>query len=357
MTWSIYAISEAQLQQKGCAAYTYLQRSSDSYIRQPFYQFSETQLDSQPQGVNNPAFIFGLNPAFPFLTGAGGYLQIFTHGLTGMRPDADIFYLDPMLPPQLSDGIKIKGMKWQNATFDVVIEMNNTTITRRHTSSSGKKYVTLEVLGGNSAAKEYQLGVGESIVVPTRRPDISHAQEDLALCRPVVSDTDWVAGNYPYAIVDGSNSTVWQPATSQKASVVIDMGKSRSISKVILNWGGVPPSNFSLSGGKESKSGFEELSRTRKVEISAPYDPQSAQIIQIREGNVTAVEFHKLVQFRYLRLTIEGSYTSNGLGATVAEVQIIEDQGNYYERNMGNIISFVIESLWRSFSAAISWQI
>ncbi|KAJ9133783.1 Glycoside hydrolase family 65 protein [Coniochaeta hoffmannii] len=85
MTWSIYAISEAQLQEKGCAAYTYLQRASEPYIRQPFYQFSEVLADAELPGVSNPAFIFGLNPAFPFLTGAGGFLQIFTHGLIGMR--------------------------------------------------------------------------------------------------------------------------------------------------------------------------------------------------------------------------------------------------------------------------------
>ncbi|UKZ78628.1 hypothetical protein TrVFT333_006374 [Trichoderma virens FT-333] len=283
MTWSIYAISEAQLQQKGCAAYTYLQRSSESYIRQPFYQFSETQLDTQAPGVDNPAFIFGLNPAFPFLTGAGGFLQVLTHGLTGMRPNINSFYLDPMLPPQLSDGIQIKGMKWQNATFDLAIEMHNTTITRRQTSSVGKKHVILEILGGNPAIKEYRLSAGESIVIPTRRPDISHAQEDLALCRPVGSDTEWVAGNYPYAIVDGSNSTVWQPATPQKASVVIDIGKPRKISKVILNWGAVPPSTFSLSGCDEAKSGFKELFPTQKVEISAPYDAQRARIVRERQ--------------------------------------------------------------------------
>ncbi|UKZ52828.1 hypothetical protein TrVGV298_006615 [Trichoderma virens] len=283
MTWSIYAISEAQLQQKGCAAYTYLQRSSESYIRQPFYQFSETQLDTQPPGVDNPAFIFGLNPAFPFLTGAGGFLQVLTHGLTGMRPNINSFYLDPMLPPQLPDGIQIKGMKWQNATFDLAIEMHNTTINRRQTSSVGKKHVILEILGGNPAIKEYRLSAGESIVIPTRRPDISHAQEDLALCRPVGSDTEWVAGNYPYAIVDGSNSTVWQPATPQKASVVIDIGKPRKISKVILNWGAVPPSTFSLSGCDEAKSGFKELFPTQKVEISAPYDAQRARIVRERQ--------------------------------------------------------------------------
>lgn len=359
MTWSIYAISEAQLQQRGCAAYTYLQRSSESYIRQPFYQFSETLLDSEPEGVQNPAFIFGLNPAFPFLTGAGGYLQVFTHGLTGMRPNADAFYLDPTLPPQLANGVEIRGMKWQNASFDVVIEMNNTTITRRPTlraSSSANKKVALQILGGNPGVKEYRLAEGESIVVPTRRPDIGRTPEDLALCRPVVSDAAWAAGNYPYAIVDGSNSTVWQPASPEKASAVIEVGKKqKAVSKVIINWGSIPPSSFSLLGSKEVGSGFKELLPTQKVEISAPYDPEKAHIIQIREGNVTVVELHKLAQVRFLKLVIEGSYASNGLGATVAEVQMVgvEDHSNYYEKDLGNHFSFIVDSLWTSLSAVV----
>ncbi|KAL7898809.1 glycoside hydrolase family 65 protein [Trichoderma sp. SZMC 28014] len=340
MTWSIYAISEAQLQQKGCASYTFMQRSSESYIRQPFYQFSETMLDSEPEGVNNPAFIFGLNPAFPFLTGAGGYLQYFTHGLTGMRPNAEAFCLDPILPPQLSDGIQIKGMKWQNASFDVTIEMETTTITRRNTSSRAEKYVNLHILGGNPGVKEYRLAVGESIVVPTRRPDISQAKEDLALCQPVAADSDWAAGNYPYAVVDGANSTVWQPSSPQKASVTVELqgNKPRDVSKVILNWGGVPPSSFSLYGSEVAEKDFQELHPTQKVEISAPYDPLEARAIRIREGNITIVELHKPALVRFLRLSIEGSYVADGLGATVAEMQVVgrEDPNSYCGRNMEN---------------------
>jgi hypothetical protein len=353
MTWSIYAISEAQLQQKGCAAYTYLQRSSEPYIRKPFYQFSEAQLDSQPPGVENPAFIFGLNPAFPFLTGAGGFLQVLTHGLTGMRPNSEAFYLDPMLPPQLSGGIEVKGMKWQKASFDVLIGMGNTTITRRRTCSREKKHVTLEILGGNAGTKEYRLGEGESIVVPTRRPDISFSSQDLALCRSVVSDSEWVAGKYPFAVVDGSKSTAWQPATPHEASVIVDIGELQEVSKVLLFWGGVPPSEFRLSGRREANSDFEKLTPVKLVGISAPYDAHNARIVQVKEGNVTAVEFRNSVQLRFLRLTIAGSYATDGLGATVAEIQVInEGRGrNAYAMKAGYEISSFIGSLWRLFSS------
>ncbi|KAH7175308.1 glycoside hydrolase family 65 protein [Dactylonectria macrodidyma] len=326
MTWSIYAIAEAQLQQKGCAAYTYLQRSSEPYIRKPFLQFSEVMSDTELPGVDNPAFLFGLNPAFPFLTGAGGFLQVFTHGLTGMRANIDAFYLDPMLPPQLPDGICIKGMKWQGAVFDVSIQLENTTVTRRPAKNKvtyAQKRVTVRVLGGNTKPKDYLMEIGDSIVVPTRRPDISHGQDDSALCKPVTSDSDWAPGNSPYAIVDGSYSTVWQPASPREASAIIDLGGSRAVFRIVINWAAVPPSTFSLSAKHTTEAAFEQLSAPQRVKISAPYDEAEARIIRIRHGNTTEVHLSEGSQIRFLKLTVEGSHAPDGLGATVAEVQIV----------------------------------
>jgi hypothetical protein len=326
MTWSIYAISEAQLQQKGCASYTYLQRSSEPYTRGPFFQFSEVLADTALPGVSNPAFIFGLNPAFPFLTGAGGFLQVFTHGLTGMRPDADAFSLDPVLPPQLARGVHIRGMKWQGAVFDVSIQLENTTIVRRPARgkcAGTRREVTVRVLGGNLAPTEYQLGIGDSVVIPTRRTDISSAPGDLALCKPVTSDTDWAPGNYPYAIVDGSNSTVWQPASPDDASAVIDLGSARDIEKVIVDWAAAPAATVSLSGSWETGAQFQDLAGRTAVEISAPYNEREARLVRIRVGNMTELALPQLNQVRFLKLTIEGSYAADGLGATVAEVHVI----------------------------------
>ncbi|KAH8898477.1 glycoside hydrolase family 65 protein [Thozetella sp. PMI_491] len=325
MTWSIYAISEAQLQQKGCAAYTYLQRSSESYIRQPFYQFSETMMDTQLPGVDNPAFIFGLNPAFPFLTGAGGFLQVFTHGFTGMRPSQDAFYLDPTLPPQLPSGIRIKGMKWQGAVFDVFIESENTTVTRQpdaSSSSGSQPYTAVKITVGIPETKEYLLSVGESIVVPTRRPHFDPADKDVALCRKVTSENSWAPGNYPYSIVDGSNSTVWQPISPEEASATIDLGTPRMVSKITINWAGVPPSTFSVWGKRNGCTDFEQLSADQRVQISAPYNPEEARRVRIRSGNTTEVILPQTTQVRFLQLTIEGSHVADGLGATVAAVRI-----------------------------------
>lgn len=61
-------ILAAELSPIGCASYTYFLQGIQPYSRAPFYQFSEQQTD---EWADNG----GTNPAFTFLTGAGGYLQ------------------------------------------------------------------------------------------------------------------------------------------------------------------------------------------------------------------------------------------------------------------------------------------
>jgi hypothetical protein len=135
MTYSNFAIDSAALSTQGCATWTYLLAGSAPYVpptnvqliqlHLPFYQFSEQTVDVFT--LNG-----GINPAFSFLTGHGGFLQVFTHGLTGFRFRGDAFYLDPSLPPQLGpEGVIVRGMKWQGAIFDVQIGIENTTVTRQ----------------------------------------------------------------------------------------------------------------------------------------------------------------------------------------------------------------------------------
>ena len=110
-------------------------------MRLPFYQFSEQTNDIYT--LNG-----GTNPAFSFLTGHGGFLQVFTHGLTGFRFRSDSFYLNPSLPPQLGpEGIIVRGMKWQGAVFDVQVGLENTTVTRLAGSmSTNGQNMTVQVL-------------------------------------------------------------------------------------------------------------------------------------------------------------------------------------------------------------------
>lgn len=324
MTWSIFSINEAQLQEAGCAAYTYLLRSSEPYLRDPFYQFSETALDKPERDGDSLAFPFGLYPAFPFLTGAGGFLQAFTHGLTGMRFREDVFYIDPMLPPQIPDGVVIKGLKWHGASFDVSIQPENTTITRRELGLPHDQ-VAVPVRVGNGHIKksdqDHMLRSGEVLVVSTRRPDLkfSGVKPNKALCKKVTADSgSWSFGRYPLSAVDGSNATVWQPLNAKTpTSMTVDLGGTRDVSRFIINWGASPAKNFTIYGD-------DIILYEGKVKISAPYNRKTIHEVKIRQGNMTEVALLQLVEARQIRLVIQGTQGEEQyLGATVAEFVVL----------------------------------
>jgi hypothetical protein len=84
MSDAIHAVDSAQIGEPGCSTNTYLDRSIKPFIRDPFAQFAEAR--GSKAGSQDP--LAGA-PAYDFLTGAGGFMQVFTYGLTGFRWRAD----------------------------------------------------------------------------------------------------------------------------------------------------------------------------------------------------------------------------------------------------------------------------
>jgi hypothetical protein len=332
MTWSVFAISEAQLQASGCAAYTYLQRSYEPYLPGQFYQFSE-QIDDDPR-TNG-----GISPAFPFLTGNGGFLQILTHGFTGFRFDKDAFVLDPMLPPHLPDGIIIRGMQWQGSVFDANIQLGITTISRKPGETPVHKqheYAPVRITGPHTPQVEYHLRIDESLTVPTRRPDLNRAalQGNLAQCARVLSTTPHVPGHIPLAVVDSTNATVWQPLTAlEPAQVTIDLGQSSTVRGFTIVWGNAPPDSFTVLvdmppvdddlGWNEH---FQTVYHTDHVAICSPYrGPDDARLVKRRTANSTTHIFSTHYEDIHLvKLVVLGTQANDKkVGATVADIAVL----------------------------------
>jgi trehalose/maltose hydrolase-like predicted phosphorylase len=311
MTWAMFAVDALDLSPHGCASWTYFLMASQPYLRAPYYQFSEQILDDIYANGDT-------NPAFPFLTGHGGFLQIPTHGFTGYRPRLDAFYLDPSIPPQLEKGINVKGMKHQGAAFDVEITTTNTTIYRRR-NTKNLSPVTVRVKG----TEDYVLLPGQRLTIPTRRPDLNGTDipGNLAECKPAVSSSIYLPGQFPIAAVDGSNSTQWRPASPAPASLVVDLRESKTFNTVSMNWGQWPPIRWALevSGDKKVWTEVHEGG----VVISDPWDEKTALEVRMKVGNTTVVELDEEVQGRWLRLTVEGDRSGEGVGATVAQLAVL----------------------------------
>ncbi|KAF8427732.1 glycosyl hydrolase family 65 central catalytic domain-containing protein [Tirmania nivea] len=327
MTWAIFAINSAELEPYGCSAYTYTLLGSQPYLREPYYQFSEQIIDDY---FSNG----GTNPAFTFLTGHGGFLQVVTHGFTGFRHREDAFYLNPSITPQFTKGLEVKGMKFHGGIFDVNIGLEVTTISRRKSGDKKKDSRGLRVRLGkrNMNAGDYFLKAGQKLVVPTFRADLAGQAipGNLAQCRPIVSSHEHVPGHYPVGAVDGSNATVWQPVTDRPAALTVDLGEVISIKGAELNWARIPPNKFSIfasTAGKpdESDQGWVKVFETDKVEINDPWSQDDALEIRNRVGNTTSVDLAgKGFQGRWVRLVVEGSKSlKRGVGAQVAEFAVL----------------------------------
>ncbi|KAG0208406.1 alpha,alpha-trehalase ath1 [Mortierella sp. GBA30] len=320
MTYSIFSINSAQLAYQGCEAYTYLLQSSEPYVRGPFSQFSEQTTDVY--ATNG-----GTNPAYTFLTGHGGYLQIWTHGFTGYRPRHDCFYLDPSLPPQLApEGFTVKGMKWQGSVFDVTVKGSRTMIKRRSGKSS-KACVRIGKRNKNSG--KFQLSVGQTLTVGTYRSDLNGTlvPGNKAQCPPVVNSVDPVLpGQYAIAAVDGSNATYWRPNTRRAASLYIDLGKTQTFKSLHLNFNHNPPKSYTVYAGMtNSASGLKQIAKVDKVKITAPYDSLDANVVRVRSANTSDITLPHSVKARFVQLVVEGVQTqdASGAGATVAEFAVI----------------------------------
>jgi hypothetical protein len=317
----MFAINSARLDNHGCAAYTYLLQGSQPYIRAPFYQFSEQQTDSW----HTEHFGKETDAAFPFLTGYGGFLQIFTHGFSGVRPQLDALFMDPMMVPQLPDGIVLKGVKYQGAVLDIFIGQETTTITRRIVSSSPTP-VIIRIGGKALEPADYVLSSGETLTVATRRPDRNGTaiSGNLAQCAPVFSPHLHVPGRVPLAAVDGSNATLWQPASPDTSSLTIDLGHLRVTSAISINWGPTPALHMEVWGSGTVDGRYERLVKVAKVDISESYVEEEANLVKLRPGNVTVAKFEKKVEVRFVKVEIRGTWGNDiTLGATVAEVAVL----------------------------------
>ncbi|MGW0732262.1 discoidin domain-containing protein [Streptomyces sp. NPDC002851] len=236
MTDSVHAIGAAANGEPGCSTYTYLLRSIKPFVRGPFAQFSESRGDKP--GAEDP---LAGSPAQDFLTGKGGFLQVFTHGLTGLRWREDHVRVDPMLPPQLKDGVTVRDMRWQGRTFDIAIGPDATTVRL----VDGEPFEVAGPQGRQIVSK------GAPALLKTRRPD-REPTANLARCRTVQGSTP-EPGRYAEAAVDGSEATAWVPAARQ-GSLRVDLGHATPVRRIVSTWAEPRPDTYRLETSVDGRN-------------------------------------------------------------------------------------------------------
>ncbi len=235
MTDSVHAVDAAQNGVPGCSANTYLKRSIEPFVRGPYALFSEAR--GERAGAADP---HAGQPAQDFLTGKGGFLQVFTHGLTGQRLREGKLKLDPMLPPQLSKGVTLKGQRWQGRTYDIELGAHSTTVRL----TDGGPF-TLETPQGDQVVSE-----GAPVVLKTRRPDLAPTG-NLARCRQAEASSQ-ESGMYAGSAVDGSPATSWKP-DGKKGSLTVALKKAVDRGSVAPRWTSPKPASHRIQVSADGK--------------------------------------------------------------------------------------------------------
>ncbi|MGW0908425.1 discoidin domain-containing protein [Streptomyces sp. NPDC002853] len=253
MTDSVHAIDAAAIGEPGCSAYTYLTRSIRPFVRGPFDLFSEAR--GEKAGASDP---LSGSPAQNFTTGQGGFLQVFTNGLTGQRMRENSVHLDPMLPPQLSQGVKLNNLHWQGRTYDIAIGAHDTTVRLTH----GEPF-------------EIETPQGKQIVsrdapahLKTRRPDLAPT-DNLARCRSAKASSEQ-PGQYADAALDGNTATAWVPETT-RATLTADLGRVSRVAEITPRWTDVKPTKHTVRtslDGRHWKTADPDGATARYVRVT-----------------------------------------------------------------------------------------
>ncbi len=349
MTYAIYSIDSSTLLNTGCSSYTYTLNSGLPYLRTPFMQFSEQLIDNYNDNG-------GTHPAFPFLTGNGGYLQIFTHGFTGFRAREFGLYFDPTIPVQLPNGYKINGFKYQGNEFDITINENNTIIEYIKTNLDNELPIIIEIGSRNEKNGFYSLKLGDKLIIPTFTTAQS-IEGSLSECQSIISTTSKrenensityseLITDDSIAAIDGDNSTTWRTGSSSSVSnLIIDLGSEQFVSSIDVIWGDLPPLSASISfidpikiidstlkisslfdfknTSTTNDSLYTSIVSNDTVSISSPYDKKNDLIVNLQEPNSTTFNIGEGFKARFVKFDIYGSWNDDKDGASVAEIIIL----------------------------------
>lgn len=335
MTYAIFSIAASEVDPSGCSSYTYQQYSENPYARAPWFQFSEQLTDDYTANG-------GTHPAFPFLTGHGGANQVTLFGYLGLRLTPDFaLHLNPTLPPQIPN-LQYRTFYWQGWPISATSNQTHTTVTRLSepyiaaNQTFANTSIPLQI--GNDKSNTHQLPPNGTVTLQNRNNvNVATVAGNIAQCLPASSDGEYQPGQFPFAAVDGSVTTKWQPEVaneSQSLTLNLTTQPYQPVTGFHFDWAQNPPTNISVifhNSSDAADSSAVTVIQDAKVNISIPYDANNTALITPYVSNTTNITLDTPVYSgNYATLKVQGNQVdtyNNGTGATVAEWAILGANG------------------------------
>ncbi|KAL3427993.1 acid trehalase [Phlyctema vagabunda] len=358
MTYAVSAIAENQNARNGCAVHTYELQSKLPHLRAPWYLMSEQANDDNNENG-------GFEPAFPFITGHGGNMQIILFGYLGLALDKAVLTINPSLP--VYKFLRPPDFTFRGARFRAAMNSTHTNLTRipaegasgaRGDLISGPVPVSVGRSDGGSGQRNYTLEVNQTITVEN---DLYWRTKmngrNLLQCQNTAAKGDVKPGQYGGAATDGNSGTSWQPLTPNKTHIRITMDESVKFQRVVeikLDWGPRTPKYARV--GLTNSSNVDSFDSPNMTVIEIPdiapdrlygQDTPNLEVLPYI-GNQTTYSLHteqpEIWSARYVFLEIEGCIEcgrnewrldngtvllgdEDGYGATVGEFKLIGTKG------------------------------
>lgn len=341
MTYAIFSIDSSALAQPGCSAYTYDRYSWTPYARGPWFAFSE-QMDD---------YKYSYPPAYPFMTGVGGFLQVDLMGYLGLRySTSHELKVFPNLPPQIPY-LRLPVFHFHGWPIQAEMNQTHTTLTRLemplstanmsfmgtemtvHVSATGSsdeqgQTFQLPAAGGGSLVLENHSSSFESVI-----------DNNILQCRPIVTNNGTIIpGQFAEGATDGSTSTKWQTTSAKTVnSITVDLDTDADfapVKSIYVDWAAAVASSFAVVFHNDSASegGIDSPDAQRidvpNVNITIPYNATEAKIVQQYHGNTTNITQldEEVWTGRYATLLITGNQgddSESAQGASVAEWAVV----------------------------------
>ena len=341
MTYAIFSIGASDISPSGCSSYTYDLNSWSPYVREPWFSFSEQLIDDY--SLNG-----GTNPAFPFLTGHGGFLQVDLYGYLGLRYGTNFtLRVNPTLPPQIPHlsyptfyhhGWPIKAVA--NSITTTLTRLPNSLASANTTFAASPIDVAVGKPSDSGDTTLYSLPPNGTITIPNRVFQSNKTTPgNILQCLPTVSSPDpYQPGQFPLAAIDGAVSTSWQPTNaSAPASITVDTSTVpfQRITSLVFDWATQPPVNATviLHNGScpDTSPGRATISLT-DIQPSVPYDAAAAAKVGPYQSNSTTVDLasveggQEVWSGNWATLVVQGNFNDSSpeaVGATVAEWAVV----------------------------------
>lgn len=333
MTYSVFSKVANRFSLSGCSAYTYFLYGSNPYARGPWYQYSEQLIDDY--NTNG-----GTHPAFPFLTGMGGALQVVPYGYLGLKLVNESFNIDPSLPLQIPH-LQYRTIYWSGWPIKAISNQSHTTLERLSDQlPTANQAFAEDPIPVTVAAQpgSFLLGWNQILVVSNREYGQNKTVPgNIAQCQPASSSDSYAPGQFPLAAVDGAIGTQWEPSyanVSSSMTVQILLDNFLPITAFHFDWAQSPPREYSISFSNSSSPSESErvnVVSSDHIAISNPYGSIDENAVVPYASNSTNVTLPEPVwSGRYATLTVKGNQATpfdNDTGATVAEWAIIAKGG------------------------------